>query len=193
MTCAYAFSWHWVWWGWVRTPEVAEGEPTDVPSCLPCRISEAKTKIFTSIKLALSPANCLSSSYAGIEDLRDKREEINKQICKEEDEKAKVQNDLTVLSKRLTTLNDSIARKVRIHPITSPRGGFLFSVLQFQATPHVVGAETTWNRGADPLISCCRAVPRPRLRREVIMTRPFKRLRRPISRFSRVRRRCSRC
>mmetsp|Transcript_20301 Transcript_20301/g.50713 ORF Transcript_20301/g.50713 Transcript_20301/m.50713 type:complete len:116 (+) Transcript_20301:311-658(+) len=47
-----------------------------------------------------------------IEDLRDKREEINKQISKEEDEKAKVQNDLTVLSKRLTTLNDSIARKV---------------------------------------------------------------------------------
>lgn len=46
--------------------------------------------------------------------MRDKREEINKQICKEEDEKAKVQNDLTVLSKRLTTLNDSIARKVRI-------------------------------------------------------------------------------
>lgn len=51
--------------------------------------------------------------YAGIEDLRDKREEINKQISREEDEKAKVQNDLTVLSKRLTTLNDSIARKVR--------------------------------------------------------------------------------
>mmetsp|Transcript_19430 Transcript_19430/g.31463 ORF Transcript_19430/g.31463 Transcript_19430/m.31463 type:complete len:117 (-) Transcript_19430:347-697(-) len=47
-----------------------------------------------------------------IEDLRDKREEINKQIIKEEDEKMKVQNDLTVLSKRLTTLNDSIARKV---------------------------------------------------------------------------------
>lgn len=45
--------------------------------------------------------------------MREKREEINKQINKEEDEKAKVQNDLTVLSKRLTTLNESIARKVR--------------------------------------------------------------------------------
>lgn len=60
--------------------------------------------------------------YAGIEDLRDKREEINKQISKEEDEKAKVQNDLTVLSKRLTTLNDSIARKVRRVRKPAPQG-----------------------------------------------------------------------
>jgi Sjoegren syndrome nuclear autoantigen 1 len=52
--------------------------------------------------------------FAGIEDLREKREEINQQITDEEDEKSKVQSDLTVLSKRLTTLNDSIARKVRI-------------------------------------------------------------------------------
>ena len=49
---------------------------------------------------------------AGIEDLRTKREEIQEQISTEEEEKAKVQNDLTVLSKRLSTLNDSIARKV---------------------------------------------------------------------------------
>lgn len=55
----------------------------------------------------------IACTCAGIEELREKREEINKQINKEEDEKAKVQNDLTVLSKRLTTLNESIARKVR--------------------------------------------------------------------------------
>jgi len=87
----------------------------------------------------------------GIEDLRDKREEINRQILKEDEEKAKVcgsptprggvtcldgmllatcegpvwgvdffpsavnlqiQNDLAVLTKRLSHLNDSIARKV---------------------------------------------------------------------------------
>lgn len=54
-----------------------------------------------------------TTANAGIEDLREKREEINQQITDEEDEKSKVQSDLTVLSKRLTTLNDSIARKVR--------------------------------------------------------------------------------
>ena len=56
---------------------------------------------------------------SGIEDLREKREEINEQITLEEDEKSKVQSDLTVLSKRLTTLNDSIARKVRTEPSSS--------------------------------------------------------------------------
>jgi|TARA_B110000879_G_C10962670_1_gene428204 hypothetical protein len=56
---------------------------------------------------------------AGIEDLREKREEINQQITDEEDEKSKVQSDLTVLSKRLTTLNDSIARKVRPEKLPS--------------------------------------------------------------------------
>lgn len=47
-----------------------------------------------------------------IEELRTKREEIDNQITEEEDEKAKVQSDLQVLSKRLTTLNESIARKL---------------------------------------------------------------------------------
>jgi Sjoegren syndrome nuclear autoantigen 1 len=47
-----------------------------------------------------------------LEDLRDKREEIGKQITREEEEKSKIQNDLTVLTKRLAQINDSIARKV---------------------------------------------------------------------------------
>ena len=54
----------------------------------------------------------LLTRLAGIEELRTKREEIDTQITEEEDEKAKVQSDLQVLSKRLTTLNESIARKL---------------------------------------------------------------------------------
>jgi uncharacterized coiled-coil protein SlyX len=50
---------------------------------------------------------------AGIEDLREKREEINKQIKEEESEKAKIQQDLQILTKRLSQINDSLARKVR--------------------------------------------------------------------------------
>ena len=61
-----------------------------------------------------------TTANAGIEDLREKREEINQQITDEEDEKSKVQSDLTVLSKRLTTLNDSIARKVRTRETKAP-------------------------------------------------------------------------
>lgn len=48
----------------------------------------------------------------GIEDLREKREEVGKQIREEEGEKAKIQQDLQILTKRLAHINDSLARKV---------------------------------------------------------------------------------
>ena len=47
-----------------------------------------------------------------VEDLREKREEINRQILKEEEEKAKIQRDLSILTDRLSTINESLARKV---------------------------------------------------------------------------------
>lgn len=46
-----------------------------------------------------------------IEDLREKREEVNRQILKEEEEKSKIQRDLSVLTDRLQKLNESLARK----------------------------------------------------------------------------------
>jgi len=46
-----------------------------------------------------------------IEDLREKREEINKQILKEEEEKTKIQRDLSILTDRLSILNESLVRK----------------------------------------------------------------------------------
>ncbi|GAX75878.1 hypothetical protein CEUSTIGMA_g3321.t1 [Chlamydomonas eustigma] len=46
-----------------------------------------------------------------IEDLREKREEILKQLREDDSEKAKIQQDLQVLTKRLAQVNDSIARK----------------------------------------------------------------------------------
>ena len=52
------------------------------------------------------------SPRAGIEDLREKREEINKQISSDEQEKTKIQNDLAILTKRLSQLNDKLAREV---------------------------------------------------------------------------------
>merc|ERR1712000_695704 len=46
-----------------------------------------------------------------IEDLREKREEVNRLILKEEEEKAKIQKDLSVLTDRLAKINESLARK----------------------------------------------------------------------------------
>ena len=45
--------------------------------------------------------------------MREKREEINKNIGSDEQEKAKIQNDLAILTKRLSQLNDKLARQVR--------------------------------------------------------------------------------
>jgi len=47
-----------------------------------------------------------------IEDLREKREEVNRTIASDEEEKAKIQNDLRILTERLSRLNDGLARKI---------------------------------------------------------------------------------
>eukprot|EP00798_Chlamydomonas_sp_ICE-L_P011162 gene11162-18776_t len=46
-----------------------------------------------------------------IDDLREKREEITKQLTDDEKEKAKIQQDLQSLTKRLGQVNESIAKK----------------------------------------------------------------------------------
>jgi len=51
-------------------------------------------------------------AHTGIEDLKEKREEVNRQILKDEEEKQKIQNDLRILTERLSRINDSLARKV---------------------------------------------------------------------------------
>jgi Sjoegren syndrome nuclear autoantigen 1 len=48
----------------------------------------------------------------GIEDLREKREGVMKQIADEELEKAKIQTELQALTKRLAAINESLARKI---------------------------------------------------------------------------------
>ncbi len=48
-----------------------------------------------------------------IEDLREKREEINRQILKEEEEKAKIQRDLSILTDRLSSINEKLAKKIQ--------------------------------------------------------------------------------
>ena len=48
-----------------------------------------------------------------IEDLREKREEINREILREEEEKAKIQRDLSLLTERLSRINEALARKIQ--------------------------------------------------------------------------------
>nr|XP_033816557.1 Sjoegren syndrome nuclear autoantigen 1 [Geotrypetes seraphini] len=47
-----------------------------------------------------------------IEDLCSKRDELNRQIVIEEEEKNKLQNDIRVLTEKLSRVNESLARKM---------------------------------------------------------------------------------
>lgn len=48
-----------------------------------------------------------------IEDLREKREEVHRQILKDEEDKAKIQKDLSVLTDRLSAVNVSLAKRTQ--------------------------------------------------------------------------------
>ncbi|KAJ6652006.1 hypothetical protein lerEdw1_015831 [Lerista edwardsae] len=47
-----------------------------------------------------------------IEDLCLKREELNKQIRQDEEEKSKLQNDIRILTEKLARVNENLARKM---------------------------------------------------------------------------------
>ena len=49
---------------------------------------------------------------AGIEDLCSKRDELQRQILEEEEEKRKIQNDIQILTERLAQVNESLAQKM---------------------------------------------------------------------------------
>lgn len=48
-----------------------------------------------------------------IEDLREKREELNRAILREEEEKAKIQKDLSMLTDRLSKINENLAKRMQ--------------------------------------------------------------------------------
>ena len=50
----------------------------------------------------------------GIEDLSSKRDELHRQILLEEEEKQRVQHDLHILTERLATINEGLAKKIAI-------------------------------------------------------------------------------
>ena len=65
-----------------------------------------------SFALADVQEHFLSHVTLGIEDLCTKRDELQKQIINEEEEKSKIQNDIRILSERLAKINESLAKKI---------------------------------------------------------------------------------
>lgn len=82
-----------------------------------------------------------------IEDLREKREEINRYILKEEEEKAKIQRDLAILTDRLSKINESLARKVQARndydeTIQQTEAAYMKILESSQTLLHVLKRET---------------------------------------------------
>lgn len=51
-------------------------------------------------------------SLSGIEELCSKREELNRQIKQEEEEKDRLQHDIRILSEKLSRVNESLAQRL---------------------------------------------------------------------------------
>eukprot|EP00927_Polykrikos_kofoidii_P076402 TRINITY_DN7344_c0_g1_i1.p1 TRINITY_DN7344_c0_g1~~TRINITY_DN7344_c0_g1_i1.p1 ORF type:complete len:130 (-),score=42.33 TRINITY_DN7344_c0_g1_i1:272-607(-) len=82
-----------------------------------------------------------------IEDLREKREELNRQILKEEEDKAKIQKELSILTDRLQKLNESLVRKTQARneydkTIQETEGAYMKILESSQTLLHVLKRET---------------------------------------------------
>jgi Sjoegren syndrome nuclear autoantigen 1 len=53
-----------------------------------------------------------SELVKALEDLREQREEMNRSILRDEEEKGRIQKELTVLTERLGRLNEDLTRKL---------------------------------------------------------------------------------
>eukprot|EP00435_Cladocopium_sp_Y103_P016703 s2972_g4.t1 len=82
-----------------------------------------------------------------IEDLREKREELNRQILKEEEDKAKIQKELSILTDRLQKVNESLVRKTQARneydkTIQETEGAYMKILESSQTLLHVLKRET---------------------------------------------------
>eukprot|EP00617_Octactis_speculum_P010716 CAMPEP_0185779618 /NCGR_PEP_ID=MMETSP1174-20130828/96399_1 /TAXON_ID=35687 /ORGANISM="Dictyocha speculum, Strain CCMP1381" /LENGTH=162 /DNA_ID=CAMNT_0028468829 /DNA_START=45 /DNA_END=534 /DNA_ORIENTATION=+ len=82
-----------------------------------------------------------------IEDLREKREEVNRTILSEEEEKAKIQKDLSILTDRLSKINEGLSRKVVARneydkTIQETEGAYMKILESSQTLLHVLKRET---------------------------------------------------
>ena len=119
-----------------------------------------ETHACASLRLSLSPPGSTDMAQQGatlqnynnelvkcIEDLREKREEVNRQILAEEEEKAKIQKDLSILTDRLSKINESLARKVQARneydkTIQETEAAYMKILESSQTLLHVLKRET---------------------------------------------------
>lgn len=82
-----------------------------------------------------------------IEDLRDRRETVNREILNDEAAKAKIQQDLALLTKRLAEINEDLAKKITTRneydrTIQETEAAYMKILESSQALLHVLKRET---------------------------------------------------
>merc|ERR1712100_754389 len=82
-----------------------------------------------------------------VEDLREKREELNRQVLKEEEDKAKIQRELSILTDRLQKINESLVRKTQARneydkTIQETEAAYMKILESSQTLLHVLKRET---------------------------------------------------
>merc|ERR1712190_111944 len=75
--------------------------------------SKSSPKFQTMASQGATLQNYNNELVKSIEDLREKREEVNRQILKEEEDKAKIQKELSILTDKLQRINERLVRKTQ--------------------------------------------------------------------------------
>ena len=88
------------------------------------------------------------ASAAGIEDLREKREEVHRQLMEEESERQKLTSELQLIQRRLNQINESISRKASFYPGNIQLGFVFCDLTQHWVTCSLLRATsmTRWFR-----------------------------------------------
>merc|ERR1712129_273499 len=82
-----------------------------------------------------------------IEDLREKREEMNRQILREEEDKTKIQRELSLPTDKLSKINESLVRKTQARSeydktIQETEAAYMKILESSQTLLHVLKRET---------------------------------------------------
>merc|ERR1712196_559903 len=106
-----------------------------------------KKKLFKMAAQGATLQNYNNELVKSIEDLREKREELNRQILKEEEDKAAIQRELSILTDRLQRINESLVRKTQARneydkTIQETEAAYMKILESSQTLLHVLKRET---------------------------------------------------
>eukprot|EP00439_Symbiodinium_sp_Y106_P049811 s2658_g6.t1 len=114
---------------------------------LASQVNSVDVDCYDDVQIAAVTLDVPKELVKSIEDLREKREELNRQILKEEEDKAKIQKELSILTDRLQKINESLVRKTQARneydkTIQETEAAYMKILESSQTLLHVLKRET---------------------------------------------------